>query len=183
MALPSPFAPLPVLSQGLPRAFLCSIQQTLSISYWVSAASDRADHPQLLESHFLSTSASGFSLPLWLLLPVSCAGFSTCPMHRGVSQGSVVGSLEEPIHADGFDSVKELRVDLQCQHPSWASEPHSCCLWVHRPLSWHLLLSSSDLPLLGTCCGPKISQEPEQKPVPYIQFLKTVKFAFLTFLD
>lgn len=124
-----------------------------------------------------------FSLPLWLLPPVSCTGFSTCPMHHGVSQGSVVGSLEEPIHADGFDSVKELRVDLQRQHPSWASEPQSCCLWVHRPLSWHLLLPSADLPLLGTCCGPKISQEPDQKPVPYIQSLKTVKFAFLTFLD
>lgn len=42
-----------------------------------------------------------FLLPL-LFLSVSCAGFSICPMHHGVSQGSVVGSLEEPIDADGF---------------------------------------------------------------------------------
>lgn len=42
-----------------------------------------------------------FLLPL-LFLSVSCAGFSICPVHHGVSQGSVLGSLEEPIHADGF---------------------------------------------------------------------------------
>lgn len=42
-----------------------------------------------------------FLLPL-LFLSVSCAGFSICPTHNGVSQGSVVGSLEEPIQADGF---------------------------------------------------------------------------------
>lgn len=122
--------------------------------------------PSFLNSTSLALWRLVLFLPLWLLLPVSCAGFSTCPMHHGVSQGSVMGSLEEPICADGFDSAKELRVDLQPQHPSWASDPQSCCLWVRRPLSWHLLLSFANLPLLGTCCGPKIRQEPDQKPAP-----------------
>ena len=72
-------------------------------------------------------------LPLWLLLSGSCAGPSTHPLRSGVSQGSVVGSLEELIRADGF---KELRADSQPQHPSRSSEPQFCCLWAHRQLSW-----------------------------------------------
>lgn len=30
------------------------------LSYWISAASDRADHPQLLELHFTGTPLAGF---------------------------------------------------------------------------------------------------------------------------
>lgn len=44
-----------------------------------------------------------------------------------------------------------------------------------------------NLPFLGTCLGPKITQEPDQKPAfsfcPDIQSLTTVKFTFLTSLD
>lgn len=76
--------------------------------------------------------------------------------------------------ANGFDSAQEVRVDLQPQHSSWASEPQFCRLWVQKHLSWprwHLLLSSANLPLLGTCRGPNFTQEPDQKPTFYPCFL------------
>lgn len=58
--------------------------------------------PSFRNCAFLALLWLAFLLPL-LFPSVSCeAGFPICPMHSGVSQGSAVGSLEEPIHADGF---------------------------------------------------------------------------------
>lgn len=84
-----------------------------------------------------------------------------------------------------------MSVDFQPQNPSWASEPwfaaFGCTDSSRGPDD--LLLSSANLCFLGTCCGPKTTQEPDQKsaipafsfchPSP-IQLLGIVRFAFLT---
>lgn len=103
-ASPLPFASLPVLSLEVASGFLmlnpadpfhillgfCSMTGLIT--------------PSFLNCTSLELLQLVLFLPLWLL-PVSCAGFSTHPMHHGVSQDSVMGFLEEPIHADGFDSL------------------------------------------------------------------------------
>lgn len=89
-------------------------------------------------------------LPLWLFLSASCAGFSTRPMHNGVSQGSVAGSLGKPIHAIGFkDSAKESRVDLQPQHPSYLSEPQFAAFCMHRQFEF-----MAQMALVAVLCKP-----------------------------
>lgn len=119
-ALPSIHSTASVL--GAASGLVLSPADPLPISsFWICAASGRARRPQR-PKHF----CGWFSL--WLLLSGSCAGPSTHPPRSGVSQGSVVCSLEEPIRADGF---KELRADSQPQHPSRSSEPQFRCTWCH----------------------------------------------------
>lgn len=70
---------------------------------------------------------------LWLLLPLcsfqASAGPSPHPVYRVLSWVP----WRSLSLADGF---KELRADLQPQHPFWSSEPPFCYLWARRQILW-----------------------------------------------
>lgn len=68
---------------------------------------------------------------LWLVLPLCSLPGQCRLLPSPCAQSSILGSLEEPVPAHGF---KELRADLQPQHPFWSSEPQFCCLWARRQI-------------------------------------------------
>lgn len=124
---------------------------------------------------------------------MSYAGFSICPMHNRVSQGPVVGSQGEPIHADGFDSTITSQGSELTSSPNippgllnHSSATFGCTNNFHGPDGTVAVLckpaSFGYLPRPQDHSGAR----PETFFLffaPNIQSLKTVKFAFLASLD